>query len=417
MKKKVLDHTIQQCIFCKKTYPLDMVKYRCDCGELLDYRYDYSLLKEELGLNRFKDNILTGVWRYQDLLPIKEDSRIISIKEGDTPLYKLNNIGKQLGCQELYAKFEGTNATGSFKDRGMTVGITRAIELGMHTVSCASTGNTAASLAAYAAAAGLHCKVILPKGTVSKGKLGQALIYGAEVISIDGSFTDAFNYAEDFCKQEGVYFLNSINPIRIEGQKTVAFEICEEFDWQPPDYIVLPVGNAGNISAAYKGFYELTQVGITTKIPKMIGIQPETCMPLVKAFKEKKDRIEPVINPKTIATALQCGSPVSWRKALEALKESDGDAEEVSDQEIIDAQKELARKEGILCEPASACSLAGFKKLIEEGRIKKDKKIVLILTGTGLKDPDELVEISKNEKAIHEVKLSELKDFLLKTIS
>lgn len=417
MRKKVLDNAIQQCVFCGKTYPLGIVKYRCDCGEILDYKYDYSLLKKEIDLGVFKENICRGVWRYQGFLPIVEDTRIISIKEGDTPLYKLNSIGKQLGCEELYAKFEGANITGSFKDRGMTVGVTKAIELGMHTVVCASTGNTAASLAAYAAASGLHCKVILPKGSVSKGKLGQALIYGAEVISIDGSFTDAFKYAEDFCRQEGTYFLNSINPIRIEGQKTVAFEIAEEFNWQPPTYVVLPVGNAGNISAAYKGFYELLQVGITTEIPRMVGIQPETCAPIVKAFKEKKDYIEPVNNPKTVATALQCGSPVSWRKALEALRESKGDVEKVSDQEIINAQKELARQEGILCEPASACSLAGLKKLIEQGRIEKDKKIVLILTGTGLKDPDELIEISQTEKAIHEVKLSEHKNFLLKTIS
>lgn len=403
MRKKVLGCAVQQCIFCKKTYPLDAIKYRCDCGEILDYRYDYTLLKDEVDLDVFKDNVFRGVWRYQDFLPIMEDSRIISIKEGDTPLCKLTNIGKQIGCEELYAKFEGANITGSFKDRGMTVGITKAIELGMHTVVCASTGNTAASLAAYAAAGSLTCKVILPKGNVSKGKLGQIFVHGAEVISIDGSFTDAFKYAEDFCKQEGIYFLNSINPIRIEGQKTVAFEITEEFSWQPPDCVVLPVGNAGNISALYKGFYELTQVGITTKIPRMIGIQPETCAPIVKAFKEKKDYIEPIDNPKTVATALQCGSPVSWRKALEALRKSEGDSEKVSDQEIINAQKELARREGILCEPASACSLAGFKKLVGQGRIKKDKRIVLILTGTGLKDPDELAEISQSEKDIQGV--------------
>jgi len=285
------------------------------------------------------------------------------------------------------------NPTGSFKDRGMTVGVTKAIELGMSTVACASTGNTSASLAIYAAKAGMPAVVLLPAGKVALGKVAQALMHGAKVLTIRGNFDEALRLVRDLCTKEDFYLLNSINPYRLEGQKTIGFEICDQLGWKVPDRVVLPVGNAGNISAIYKGFLELERIGITDSIPMMCGIQAEGASPIVRAFREGKREIVPEKNPETIATAIRIGDPVNAVKALSAIYDSYGLAETVTDEEIIHAQRELAREEGIGVEPASAASLAGLRKLIQLGVVEKDERVVCVATGNLLKDPEEILRV------------------------
>ncbi|VUT26675.1 MAG: Threonine synthase [Candidatus Methanolliviera sp. GoM_oil] len=290
-------------------------------------------------------------------------------------------------------KHEGLNPTGSFKDRGMTVGVTKSLELGMKTVACASTGNTSASLAIYGAKAGVPVVVLLPGGKVALGKVAQALMHGAKVIEIKGNFDDALEIIRRLCDEEKFYLLNSINPYRLEGQKTIGYEVADELGWNAPDRIILPVGNAGNISAIYKGFRELKELDWIDEIPKMTGIQADGSAPIVRAFRERKGDIVPEKNPETIATAIRIGDPVNAVKALAAIYESGGVAETVTDDEIIVAQKDLARLEGIGVEPASATSLAGLKKLIEKGEIDRDERIVCITTGNLMKDPEEVVNV------------------------
>jgi threonine synthase len=332
-----------------------------------------------------------SVWKYKDLLPIAIEP--VSIREGGTPLYKCDRLAQKIGVKELYVKHEGLNPTGSFKDRGMTVGVSKAIELGMKTVACASTGNTSAALAIYGAKAGIPSIVLLPAGKVALGKVGQALMHGAKVIMIQGNFDDALALVRELCEQEPIYLLNSVNPYRLEGQKTIAFEIIDQLGFTVPDRVVLPVGNAGNITAINKGFKEFVTLGITDKRPKMTGIQTEGACPIVKAYKNNADNIVPEKNPETIATAIRIGDPVNARKALIAIKESGGMAESVTDAELIQAQKDLAQLEGIGVEPASATSVAGLKKLIDAGLISKDETVVCITTGHLLKDPEEVVSI------------------------
>jgi threonine synthase len=295
-------------------------------------------------------------------------------------------------------KNEGANPTGSFKDRGMTVGVSKALELNVKAVVCASTGNTSASLAAYAAKANLNCIVLIPAGKIALGKLAQAMMYGAKVVAVKGNFDIALKIVVDASETFGFYLLNSINPFRIEGQKTAAFEICDQLGWQAPDRLIIPVGNAGNITAYWKGFKELDSLGIADSLPKMVGIQAVEASPIAKAFATKKEKIEPVKNPETIATAIRIGNPVNWKRALKAMRESKGTAQTVTDEEIIYAQKLLARTEGIFVEPASAASIAGLKKLIENGEVTTDENIVCITTGHGLKDPE--ITIKACEKIV-----------------
>jgi len=271
--------------------------------------------------------------------------------------------------------------------------VSKAIELGMKIVACASTGNTSASLSIYGAKAGIPVVVLLPGGKVALGKVAQALIHGAKVIEIKGNFDDALDIVMRLCNEEKIYLLNSVNPYRLEGQKTIGYEIADELNWDMPDRVILPVGNAGNISAIYKGFKELKSIGWIDKIPKMTGIQAEGSAPIVKAFKEHKDDIIPEKNPETIATAIRIGNPINAVKALRAIYESGGLAETVTDDEIVEAQKELAKLEGIGVEPASASSVAGLKKLLKNGLIESDEKIVCITTGNLLKDPEEVVNV------------------------
>ena len=339
------------------------------------------------------DGNLKGVWKYGSLLPVKTSP--VTLKEGSTPLYRCRRIEEMLkdaGVNvSVYVKHEGANPSGSFKDRGMTVGVTKAIELGKKAVACASTGNTSASMAMYAAKAGIRAYVLLPAGKVALGKVAQALMHGARVIGIKGNFDQALAIVREICSSEGFYLLNSVNPFRLEGQKTIAFEIVDEIG--VPDRVILPVGNAGNISAIYKGFRELERFGLTESIPKMCGIQAEGANPVYMAVKSKKEDIDPVLNPETIATAIRIGQPVNARKAIRAIYESKGVAEQVSDEEIIEAQKLLASKEGIGVEPASAASVAGLFKLAGKGIIENGERIVCITTGHLLKDPETVINV------------------------
>ena len=319
-----------------------------------------------------------GVWRYRELLP--RPRRIVSLGEGGTPLVKADSISRS-----LWVKFEGANPTGSFKDRGMTVGVSLALEAGARIVGAASTGNTSASLAAYASRAGLASIVVLPQGKVAPGKLFQAILHGAKIVEIEGSFDNALDALVKAAEHRIVYPLNSYNPWRLEGQKTIAYEIADEIG--VPDYVVAPVGNAGNISAIWKGFKELLEHGLIDSVPRLIGIQAEGASPLYRTWSTGSENLQPVAEPETVATAIRIGRPVNWFKALKAVHESKGFLEAVSDKDILEAQKLIARRIGLGVEPASAAPLAGYLKLVEKGVIDKNSRVVLVATGHALKDP------------------------------
>jgi len=328
--------------------------------------------------------------QYKDYLPVTDRTPLISLKEGCTPLIKSRSISEIVGAC-VYFKFEGMNPTGSFKDRGMVMAVAKALEENAKAVMCASTGNTSASAAAYAALCGLKCSVVIPEGNIALGKLAQALIYGAKVIPIKGSFDDALKIVRSITEKHPITLVNSINPYRIEGQKTAAFEICDVLG-EAPDYLAIPVGNAGNITAYWKGFveyYEAKQVG---KKPVMLGFQAEGAAPIVRGHV--------VENPKTIATAIRIGNPASWKGAVKAAQGSGGVIDMVSDEEILDAYKLLASTEGIFAEPASAASVAGVLKYAKKGFFKKKNKIVCVLTGHGLKDPDNAIKNVKEPVSV-----------------
>jgi threonine synthase len=389
----------QECINCKTTYGIDEIVYFCSkCGDILEIKFDSNELASAFNESDWKKKPLS-VWRYRDFMPIHEATKIVTLGEGGTGLHRSEHLGQEIGLKNLYVKNEGENPTGSFKDRGMTIGVTKAVELGARHVICASTGNTSASLAAYAARAGIKCTVLIPSGKIAYGKLSQAMIHGAKVIQVRGNFDQALEFVLKLAeKHKDIYLLNSINPFRIEGQKSLGFEICEQLDNEAPDRIVIPVGNAGNISAVWKGMTEFHKIGYIKKLPKMTGIQAAGSAPIAQAIKTGSNQIVPVSHPETVATAIRIGAPVSWKKAIKAIRESKGTAEMVSDEEILDAQKILARIEGIFVEPASASSIAGLKKLVKSGVIDKDERVVCITTGHGLKDPD--TAIKQSEKPI-----------------
>lgn len=323
---------------------------------------------------------------YREYLPVSEKTPIITLFEGNTPLIEATNLPKILKKDiRILLKFEGLNPTGSFKDRGMTMAISKAAESGKKAVICASTGNTSASAAAYAAKANMKAFVILPKGAVALGKLSQAIIYGAKIIAINGNFDDALFIVRKIGEELPVEVVNSVNPYRIEGQKTAAFEICDALK-DAPDYHFIPVGNAGNITAYWKGYKEYKELGKVKKLPKMIGWQAEGSAPIVKGY--------PIKNPQTIATAIKIGNPYSWQRALMTAQESKGKIDAVTDDEILYAYKLVASKEGIFCEPASAASIAGLLKSIKEGLIEDNSTVVCTLTGSGLKDPDTAMKTS-----------------------
>lgn len=330
--------------------------------------------------------------RYKEYLPVTEKTPIITLKEGNTPLIYANYLSKIMGEDfKVYLKYEGLNPTGSFKDRGMTVAVSKACEDKATAVICASTGNTSASAAAYAAGAHLRCIVLIPKGAIALGKLSQALIHGAKVLAVNGNFDDALNLVREITVKYPITLVNSLNPYRIEGQKTASFEICDGLE-DAPDFQVMPVGNAGNITAYWEGYKEYKAKNKITKLPKMLGFQAEGAAPIVRGYSIK--------HPKTIASAICIGNPASWKRAEEARDESGGLIDMVSDRQILEAYKLLACQEGIFVEPASAASVAGLLRLNKRGYFKRPAKIVCILTGHGLKDPDRAIKTIKPPKVV-----------------
>jgi threonine synthase len=326
------------------------------------------------------------LYRYGELLPVSERTPRLTLGEGDTPLVRSPKLEDELGAGEVYLKLEGCNPTGSFKDRGMVMAIAKALEAGSKAVICASTGNTSASAAAYAARAGLEAIVLVPEKYVALGKLAQAIIYGARVVMVDGNFDDALRMVRELAERYPVTLVNSVNPFRLQGQKTAAFEVCDSLG-DAPDVLAIPVGNAGNISAYWMGFKEYRERGRSTKLPRMVGFEAEGAAPIVRG--------EVVAKPETIATAIRIGNPASWNLAVAARDESGGLIDCVSDAEILSAYQLLSGKEGIFVEPASAASVAGLRKLVSQGRIDlSGKRVVCVLTGNGLKDPDTAVKLA-----------------------
>lgn len=348
--------------------------------------------------------------KYRDHLPVTDDTRLISLGEGNTPLIRLSNVPKALGKDvDIYVKYEGLNPTGSFKDRGMTMAVTKAVEEGSKAIICASTGNTSAAAAAYAARAGITAFVLIPEGKIAMGKLAQAMMYGAVILQIRGNFDEGMNLVKQVAEHAPVTIVNSINPFRLQGQKTAAFEIVEELG-TAPDYHCLPVGNAGNITAHWMGYKESHKDGLTNNLPKMVGYQAAGAAPFMRGSM--------VDNPETVATAIRIGHPQSWDKAWNVQKESEGWFDELSDEEILATQKMLAQTEGVFCEPASAASLGGAIRDIKSGKIPEGSKIVCTLTGNGLKDPDTAIAQCQNaEMATIDATLDDVKDAILKNMA
>ena len=385
-----------QCIEqdCERRYPLDAKEHLCSaCGALLDVRYDFSQIDakslSKVWQQRKMSSAITdqsGVWRFRELLPfVPAGTEVISLSEGRTPLIEVNRTGEWAGVQ-LSIKHQGNNPTGSFKDLGMTACITQAAILGSRVTACASTGNTSASMAAYAARAGMKAVVFVPFGKISTAKLAQALEFGAVVIEMGDNFDQAFRMLRDLTDELGLYLVNSLNPFRLEGQKTIVCEILEQRDWRVPDYLVLPGGNLGNVSSVGKGLQELRQLGVIDKLPHLVVVQAEGASPFFTMISTGADEIVPV-QPRTEASAIRIGNPVNWKKALRAIRLTDGLCESVSDEQIFEAKAALA-KDGVGCEPASAASVAGIQKLVQSGKMEDGADVVAVLTGHQLKDPE-----------------------------
>jgi threonine synthase len=345
------------------------VRYRCDCGGLLEVEADW----------RWQPSEARGLWRYRSLLPVLDDAPPVTLQEGGTPLVRCERLAKWAGVRELRVKVEGANPTGSFKDRGMTVGVTLARALAARALACASTGNTSASLAAYGARAGLPTHVLVPAGKVAAGKMAQSMAFGAKVVEVEGGFDDAMALVETLSAQGRVYLLNSLNPLRLEGQKTLLFEVLEA---HAPDRVVFPVGNGGNVSAAHKALREANATGLSRASVMLTGVQAAGAAPLVTGA------YRPVEKAETLATAIRIGRPVNAEKALRAIRDTGGAITAVPDEAILDAQRRMAQEEGLFVEPASAAPLAGLKKLVDAGVVSPSESVVLVATGNGMKDPD-----------------------------
>lgn len=315
---------------------------------------------------------------YKEYLPVNEKTPLLTLQEGNTPLVRAENLSAELDL-DIYFKYEGLNPTGSFKDRGMVMAVAKAMEEGSRTIMCASTGNTSAAAAAYAARGGLNCIVLIPNNNIALGKLAQAIVYGAKVIAIEGNFDRALEIVREITAKHPITLVNSVNPYRLQGQKTAAFEVCDQLG-EAPDYLAIPVGNAGNITAYWMGFKEYHERGKAAKLPKMIGFEAEGAAAIVRG--------EPIPEPETIATAIRIGNPATWKGAEAAAKDSGGQINFVTDEQILHAYKTIAAREGIFAEPASAASIAGVMKLKEQSYFEKGAKVVCVLTGHGLKDPN-----------------------------
>ena len=384
-----------QCIDCGQQYPIQRVIYACEsCGGLLDVRHDFDASRASIGTDTFDARLgaldapyNSGVWRFKELVyPGIDDSAIVSRMEGNTNLYELPRVAAFAGVDSLFLKHEGENPTGSFKDRGMTTGLTQARILGMERVACASTGNTSASMASYAARAGMQGIIFLQDQQIALGKLAQGIAYGATCLQINADFDRNMELVRLISEELGIYLLNSINPFRLEGQKSIMFEALQQLRWQVPDWIVLPGGNLGNSSAFGKGLLEMLEVGLIDRLPRLAIIQAEGANPLYRHFTDGFRKFA-AVKAETIATAIKIGNPVNLQKAIRALEWTSGVVEEVSDQQIMDA-KAIVDGVGIGCEPASACSVAGTKKLVERGHIKRGDTVLGVLTGHVLKDPE-----------------------------
>lgn len=375
------------CVRCAATYAVTEVRYRCECGGTLDVLHDFERVPTLAGFDARLGSKApldrSGVWRFRELLCSLEPAHVATRREGNTGLYESERIAAYVGVS-LRLKHEGENPTGSFKDRGMTVGVSVARRLGMTAVACASTGNTSASMAAYAAAAGMRALVFVPAGQVAYGKLGQALAYGARTISIKGDFDAAMRLVEAVCARGHAYLLNSVNPFRVEGQKAIAFELLQDLDWNVPDWLVVPGGNLGNSSALAKGLGELLALGLIDRVPRLAVVQAAGANPLYTAWRTGADLVP--VQADTRATAIRIGDPVSWRKCLRGLRATDGVVTEVDDQAILDAKAQVDAA-GIGAEPASCATVAGAKRLVAEGVIARDAVVCGVLTGHVLKDP------------------------------
>lgn len=388
---------------CGQRYPVSSVIFACEvCNGLLDVTHDLNALRSTVTRQLFDSRLgsleppyNSGVWRFKELIyPDVDPALIVSRPEGNTNLYSVPQLAEWAGVDTLFLKHEGENPTGSFKDRGMTGGLTQARALGMKRVACASTGNTSASLAAYAAFAGIEGIVLFQNKHVALGKLSQALAYGATCIAIDADFDRNLQLVREVATEFGIYVLNSVNPFRLEGQKSIMFELLQQLRWQVPDWIVCPGGNLGNSSAFGKALHEAYELGLIDRMPRLAIIQAEGANPLYRSYQNGFERFEPV-RADTVATAIKIGNPVNYPKAVRALQWTNGVVEQVSDQEIMEA-KALIDARGIGCEPASACSLAGVRKLVDQGVIKRGESVVGILTGHLLKDPDATLGYHRN---------------------
>src|SRR5580698_7411627 len=397
-----------RCIGCGDVGHAASQDFRCShCGDLLEIVYpgwknakpDAQKLKSGWAQRRLSNSALdlSGVWRFRDLLPaLADESNAITLHEGNTPLYELPRCAKISGVPKLFAKHQGMNPTGSFKDTGMTVAATFARRAGFRWVACASTGNTSASMAAYAARGNMRSLVLVPEGKISWSKLSQSLDYGAVTCQLRTDFDGCLRLLQELVKQAPVYQLNSINPFRLEGQKTLAIELLEQLDWQAPDHIIVPGGNLGNSSAIGKALLEMRDLGLISRLPKLSVIQAEGANALVRTMRETGGKRLISLQPETRATAIRIGNPASWKKAIHVIEATGGACEQVSEIEIAQAKAEIGA-EGIGCEPASAVTLAGLKKLVKQGFVKPDETVVLVLTGNLLKDPDFTIKFHRGE--------------------
>ena len=394
-----------RCIACGVVQKQASKHVRCaECGDLLEVVYpgwntkvgmrvgglDAAALKALWGQRRLSQKLLdaSGVWRFREVLPaLHHWDGVISLREGNTPVYELPSCAHAVGVQFLYAKHQGMNPTGSFKDTGMTVATSFARERRFHWVACASTGNTSASMAAYAARAGMRSLVLIPQGRITWGKLSQALDYGAVTCQLNTDFDGCMRVLDEVIQRLPVYLLNSVNPYRLEGQKTAAIELLEQFNWEPPDHVIVPGGNLGNSSALGKAFLEMRELRLVASVPKVSIIQAEGANALLRTIRETAGKKLVTVQAETLATAIRIGNPASWKKAVRVLEATGGAVEQVSEIEIALAKAEIGA-DGIGCEPASAVTLAGLKKLVKQGFVKKNESVVLILTGHLLKDPE-----------------------------
>jgi len=398
-----------RCIVCHAIEESPVADFRCTrCGELLEISYpwwagesaiDPQGLKLTWEARRTSPAAIdrSGVWRYRELLPILSDlSNTVTIQEGNTPMYDLPRCASSAGMERLLAKHQGMNPTGSFKDTGMTAALSVAREKGFKWVACASTGNTSASMSAYAARAGMRSLVLIPEGKIAWGKLSQALDYGAVTCQLQGDFDACMRVIAEVVRRSPVYLLNSVNPYRIEGQKTAAIEMLDQLGWEVPDHVIVPGGNLGNVAALGKGFLELRELGFVRSVPKISVIQAQGANALVRTVRETGGaRLVPV-QAETMATAIRIGNPASWRKAVTVLKTTAGTCEDVTEEELAIAKAEIG-SDGVGCEPASAATLAGLKKLVRAGFVKPNDSVVLILTGHVLKDPEYTLKFHRGD--------------------